>query len=134
MIGTEVDKRSLLSHSATSFELYGRLGCIIPNLDRDVTSWSYVKEDRRHNVTFRRIQFAVLTVSLTLRPCLAIITGRHGLARLPKGDTNPVSIGTEIAIGISIVALVVSVLTFYERWFRPFSPKFTIGAPVLTGR
>jgi len=27
---------------------------------------------------------------------------------------------------------VVSALAFYERWFRPFSPKFTIGAPVLT--
>lgn len=36
------------------------------------------------------------------------------------------------SIGISLVALVVSALAFYERWFQPFSPKFTISAPVLT--
>ncbi|MBA7474348.1 hypothetical protein ES707_09697 [subsurface metagenome] len=37
-----------------------------------------------------------------------------------------------LAIAISLAALAVSVLAFYERWLRPFSPKFTIGAPVLT--
>ena len=42
------------------------------------------------------------------------------------------NVGIWIAIGISLAALVVSALAFYERWFRPFSPKFTIGAPVLT--